>query len=87
MQNLNALTLRADFPQVRAIVLGRFQPESGITREHLRRVVAGHEKLWRIPVIGGVDFGHTTPRITFPVGGKCRVDARASSPSITIIEH
>lgn len=26
------------------------------------------------PVIANVDFGHTTPIVTFPVGGRCRIE-------------
>lgn len=30
-----------------------------------------HPKLQNIPVIANVDFGHTTPICTFPIGGGC----------------
>ena len=30
----------------------------------------------KIPVIFGVDFGHVFPMMTFPIGGKVKIDAK-----------
>jgi len=38
-------------------------------------------------VIGNVDFGHTTPAFTFPVGGRIEVRADAAAPRLTITRH
>ena len=29
----------------------------------------------KIPVVVNLDFGHTDPKFTYPVGGKCKVVA------------
>jgi muramoyltetrapeptide carboxypeptidase LdcA involved in peptidoglycan recycling len=86
-RNLNCLMLRPDFQNVVGIVIGRFEPESGINTQKLLEVLKYHQKLKAIPIIYGVDFGHTTPKITFPVGGTCRLVADAGRPVIRIIEH
>lgn len=73
-RSLEALMLHPDFATVKAVVFGRFEPENKVTREVLEKILANKKELKNIPVIANVDFGHTTPIITFPVGGRCRVD-------------
>jgi len=85
-RNLTSLTNREDFSGVKAIVFGRFQPGSKITEQNLFDIVKNNKKLQKIPIIGGVDFGHTTPRLTIPIGGKCKIEVEESI-NITILEH
>ena len=73
-RNLEALMLHPDFKTVKALVLGRFEPGNNVNEELLRKILADKPELSKIPVIANVDFGHTTPIITFPVGGRCRID-------------
>lgn len=73
-RSLEALMLHPDFATVKAVVFGRFEPEHKVTREMLEKILANKKELKNIPVVANVDFGHTTPIITFPVGGKCCVD-------------
>ncbi len=40
-----------------------------------------------LPVIANVDFGHTTPILTFPVGGTVELRAEASAPRLTVTSH
>ncbi len=37
-----------------------------------------------IPVIAGLDFGHTDPKFTYPVGGYCHIVAEDDSTRIVI---
>jgi muramoyltetrapeptide carboxypeptidase len=85
--NLDSLMLRSDFQNVVGLVIGRFEIGSGITTQQLVEVLRYHRELDEIPIICGVDFGHTTPRITFPVGGTCRLVTDSDQPSLRIIEH
>lgn len=73
-RNLQALTLHPDFGSVKAVVLGRFESSNNVKREILEQILATKPILSKIPIIANVDFGHTTPIITFPVGGKCRIN-------------
>jgi muramoyltetrapeptide carboxypeptidase len=41
-------------------------------------------KGYRFPVITGVDFGHTDPLITIPLGIRCRIST--SKPEIVFLE-
>lgn len=85
-RNLASLTNREDFSEVEAIIFGRFKPESKITKKDLVEIVKNNKKLQRIPIIGGVDFGHTTPRLTLPIGGKCKIEVK-DRVNITILKH
>jgi muramoyltetrapeptide carboxypeptidase len=85
-RNLTSLTLQPDFLKVQGIFFGRFQPESKITKKDIKLIVENNEYLKKLPIIGGLDFGHTTPKITFPIGGKIQV-AVGKNIKLTIIEH
>lgn len=85
--HLAALTLRSDFKQVKGIAFGRFQPESKISKLDLMEVVKNNKALQVIPIVGGLDFGHTAPKITFPIGGTCEIEAEGDAPNLRIEQH
>jgi muramoyltetrapeptide carboxypeptidase len=86
-RNLTSITLQPEFSQVKGIVFGRFQPESGITVEALQAVVQNNPRLQQIPIIGGLDFGHTTPRLTLPIGGIVTISAHLGDVQVIIEKH
>jgi muramoyltetrapeptide carboxypeptidase len=86
-RDLVSLLQQPGFAGVRAVIIGRFQKASGMTRELLTQIVASKPELAALPVIGNVDFGHTTPVFTFPVGGTAEVRARAGNPRLAITRH
>ena len=45
-------------------------PQSNPNKEWLNYMIQTKPELKGKPVIYGVDFGHTTPHTTFPLGGK-----------------
>jgi muramoyltetrapeptide carboxypeptidase len=86
-RNITTLTLMDDFKYVKGIVFGRFQSESKISINDLKEMIKNNQALQKIPIIAGLDFGHTNPRLTFPIGGKVVFDADNNSVSIKITEH
>ncbi len=86
-RDLHSLSLNSQFNGVRGIVLGRFQPDSQITIESLKKIVQQNKKLSNIPFIADADFGHTSPRATFPIGGSTRIKAAKGFVQIEITEH
>lgn len=60
---------------VNGLVIGRFQRASKITEEQLLFILDKHPMLKEIPVLYDVDFGHTQPLFTFPIGGEVQVDS------------
>jgi muramoyltetrapeptide carboxypeptidase LdcA involved in peptidoglycan recycling len=86
-RNLQSVLHQPDSAGIRGIVIGRFQPGSKLTIELLKRIVEGKPELASIPVACGFDFGHTTPHMTFPVGGRVRLDCSGDRPRLTVLTH
>jgi len=63
------------FKKIRGLMMGRFPTTVGFDEQRpinelLLRVTEGYD----IPVISGVDFGHTEPMVTLPIGVPCVMD-------------
>jgi muramoyltetrapeptide carboxypeptidase LdcA involved in peptidoglycan recycling len=84
-RDLQSLIHLPGFKGVRGIVIGRFQKASEMTNEKLIQIINTKAELKSLPVIVNVDFGHTSPIITFPIGGEVSMDT--SKKSIVIKEH
>ncbi len=84
-RNLESLIQSPDFEGVQAIVFGRFETNFKMTPEKLHHIIATKSKLKNIPIVSGLDFGHSTPIITFPIGGWCYVDAKSNGIAELII--
>ncbi len=73
-RNLQALMQQPDFENVKAVLIGRFQKNSQVTREQLEFMVERlRPYLKDKPVIANLDFGHSTPLLTIPVGGTAEI--------------
>ena len=86
-RELQSLIHRSDFGQVKGLVFGRFQKTSKITDKQLIDIVKTKKELNNLPVIANVDFGHTDPKITFPIGGTAKIIAHSNNSKIEILEH
>lgn len=74
LRMLQAVAQREDFKNVKAVLIGRFQNGSKITKEDLGYIVKSIPQLKGLPIIADMDFGHTTPIATLPLGGKCKIE-------------
>jgi len=86
-RNLQSLIHLPDFSQVSGIVIGRFQKDSKISDEKLIQIINTKKELDHLPIIANVDFGHTDPKITFPIGGDVRIKSSNDNPKIEILKH
>lgn len=68
-RNLQALCHQPDFKNVKGLVIGRFQKDSNMSREMLEFIINNKPELKDIPVLANVDYGHTSPILTIPLGG------------------
>lgn len=59
---------------LKGLLIGRFQRSSKVTEEQLHFILNKHPQLKNIPVLYDLDFGHTQPIITLPIGGTIRID-------------
>jgi len=72
-RDLQSLLHQPNANKIKAIIIGRFEKESQVTKEGLRLIIQSKKELQHIPVIANVDFGHTSPIFTIPIGGTCTV--------------
>lgn len=86
-RNLQSLIHLPDFLDVRGIVIGRFQKETEMTNNLLTQIIKTKKELNNIPVLANVDFGHTSPIISFPIGGTCRLEVAKDKQLLQILEH
>src|SRR3989339_54658 len=73
-RDLQSLIHLPNFKEVEGIVIGRFQNASKISDEILVKIIKTKKELDSIPVLANVDFGHTSPIITFPIGGEAELE-------------
>ena len=73
---LQAFIHQDDFHHVKGLVIGRFQKDSKVTREQIEHAVNTKKELKNMPILANVDFGHTTPLLTIPFGGKAVIDGK-----------
>jgi muramoyltetrapeptide carboxypeptidase LdcA involved in peptidoglycan recycling len=85
-RDLQSLIHLPDFGKVRGIAIGRFQKESKISDELLKKIIGTKKELDKLPVIANADFGHSDPKITFPIGGEVSIVADKES-KIIILRH
>ncbi|MFZ2125863.1 MAG: S66 peptidase family protein [Candidatus Saccharimonadales bacterium] len=85
-RNLQSLIHMPEFKGVKGIVIGRFQKASVINDSLLQQIIKSKRELDNMPVISGVDFGHSDPKITFPIGGAVAIDTDADV-KIRFISH
>lgn len=64
------------YPNISALVIGRFPKEEGMTEEILHFILDKYPHLKTIPVVYDVDFGHTQPIFTFPLGGQAEISTQ-----------
>lgn len=70
MQYLNGLLLQQDADQLQGLLIGRFYHQADVSYDNLHEMLLSHPLLQHIPIIANVDFGHTTPMATLPIGGR-----------------
>ena len=86
-RDLQSLIHLPDFSEVKGLVIGRFQNASEMTTEKLTQIIKTKKELNNLPVVAGVDFGHTDPKITFPIGGETKITVRKLERAIEIVKH
>jgi muramoyltetrapeptide carboxypeptidase LdcA involved in peptidoglycan recycling len=72
---------------IKGIVIGRLQKNFGMTKSLLDHIIKSKRELKNVPVIANVDFGHTTPILTIPIGGTAKIRACGDNPKIEIVVH
>lgn len=86
-RDLQSLLHQTGGEEIRGLVIGKFQRASQMTSHLLKQIIESKKELRGVPVITEADFGHTSPMITFPVGGRAHIIAEHGRTMIRILEH
>ncbi|MFA5333234.1 MAG: S66 peptidase family protein [Candidatus Nanoarchaeia archaeon] len=87
-RELASLCQQRNFGKIKGLVIGRFQKATGMTNEKLKEIIGSKKELPKnVPVIAGLDFAHTIPRFTYPIGGTCKIVAKNGKASLEILKH
>lgn len=86
-RNLQSLIQQPNFDQVKGLLIGKFQKKAKMNLEKIQHIIRTKRELQNIPVVVNVNFGHTYPIITFPIGGTVRIEAKENMAMIEILTH
>jgi muramoyltetrapeptide carboxypeptidase len=64
------------FDQITGLIVGRPYDYSDAEKEALDQVIVDRTKAYGFPIITGMDFGHTAPQFTLPLGCQAEIDTR-----------
>jgi muramoyltetrapeptide carboxypeptidase LdcA involved in peptidoglycan recycling len=62
--------------RIRGLLVGRPYAYTPEERRELREVVLERTQRYGFPVIADMDFGHTSPMFTLPLGCRALIDAK-----------
>lgn len=86
-RDLQSLIHLPNFKGVKGIVIGRFQKVSEVSAELLLKIIKSKKELDNLPIIANVDFGHTDPKITFPIGGEINLVIKDTKIQLELLKH
>lgn len=83
-RNLQALLQLPLANEIKAILIGRFQPDANMTITALQKIISTKKQLNNIPIIANVNFGHVDPVVTLPIGATVTIQAENNECEIFI---
>lgn len=84
-RRLQSVLQQPEADKIAGILIGRFEKAYGMTQELLKEIVLSKANLAGKPIIANIDFGHTEPHCTLPIGGTIAIKAQNGKNSISII--
>jgi len=58
-----------------------------MTNDLLIKIIKTKKELDNMPIIANVDFGHTDPKITFPIGGEANLIVEERKVKLELTKH
>jgi muramoyltetrapeptide carboxypeptidase len=84
-RRLQSLLQQPDASLISGILIGRFEAAYGMTKDLLTEIIQTKQSLRGKPIIANVDFGHTEPHCTLPIGGMVEIRAENGQASIKML--
>ena len=85
-RNLESLFQTNLGKKVKGIIIGKAQTKCNMNDEKWHQLIKSKKYLDNIPIVFDANFGHTTPIITFPIGGICEMNITKEKIFIKIYE-
>jgi muramoyltetrapeptide carboxypeptidase LdcA involved in peptidoglycan recycling len=63
-------------PKLRGLIVGRPMNYSDAEKAQLDQVILERTKGYDFPIVTGLDFGHTAPQFSLPIGCRARIDSQ-----------
>ncbi|OGN59238.1 MAG: peptidase S66 [Chlamydiae bacterium RIFCSPHIGHO2_12_FULL_27_8] len=86
-RNLQSLLHQNILRNIKAVIIGRFQKASKMNLSKIKKIIKSKKELENILVLSELDFGHSDPKITFPIGGEIFINASKNEIDIKILKH
>lgn len=83
-RNLHSILQQPGAKYIKGILIGRFLSNSKMTMDKIDYFIKSTSILKNIPIIANIDFGHTDPTITLPIGGIMEINAQPDNVKINI---
>lgn len=84
-RNFQSLLHSLKGKKISGVIIGRAEKECNVELDAWTTMIKNKTELKDIPVVINADFGHTTPTITFPIGGYAKINAVNNNISIEIL--
>jgi muramoyltetrapeptide carboxypeptidase LdcA involved in peptidoglycan recycling len=72
------------FENLCGMLVGRPMRYSAEEKRQLREIILARTERYDFPIVADMDFGHTSPQLTIPIGCRARIDS--SSRSLELLE-
>lgn len=86
-RQIQSITHLPNFNQIKGILVGKFQKNTKMTKQLLEKIFQSKPEFANVPIIANLNFGHTTPIVTLPIGGIIKMEAINNNTKIQIIDH
>jgi muramoyltetrapeptide carboxypeptidase LdcA involved in peptidoglycan recycling len=83
-RQLTGLLQQPTMTSLSGLVIGRFQRETGMTRELLAAIIDNQPLRHDVPVLANGDFGHTLPLCTIPIGGTAELNGHGDEVHVRV---
>ncbi|MFS1664621.1 S66 peptidase family protein [Streptococcus sp. zg-JUN1979] len=71
------------YPEPKAVLIGRFPKECGMTADIFDYILSKHPILQTVPVLYDLDFAHTQPLFTITIGAQLSLDTHTMTLTVT----
>jgi len=86
-RRLQSILQQPSSNKIAGVLIGRFEKSYGMTQAMLSEIVKTITSLADKPIIANVDFGHTEPHCTIPIGGAVELTTQNNKGYIRVLNR